>query len=329
MESFSVQSENIRECDYKNEHYSVRDDGAVMRHPKSLLQPRPLDNKWTYGKFDETSGYLLIGQERVHRIVCTAFHGEPVGDRNIVDHEDTNRHNNRPENLHWVTRLENVLNNPITVAKIELICGSVEAFIANPLLLQNHEKENPNFKWMRKVTPQEAKASYEKWLEWSKKPVALRAGKGGVVGEWLYKTTKEDSSNQFYGFQRWICQVVDRTSESRFPLAPLSTVEGEDVLQKYRTALVAGKDFLISTYYKTVCREVVYFEKEDKLRVLSERIDGQRTPFYIFEIWADNGIIYHKIVGSYGKMRQKGIEEAMHDLSKYNRQEWKYTRNKP
>ena len=62
---------------------------------------------------------------------------------------------------------------------------------------------------------------------------------------------------------------------------------------------------------------------------LSERIDGQRTPFYIFEIWADNGIIYHKIVGSYGKMRQKDIEEAMHDLSKYNRQEWKYTRNKP
>lgn len=86
MESFSVQSENIRECDYKNEHYSVRDDGAVMRHPKSLLQPRLLDNKWTYGKLDETSGYLLIGQERVHRIVCTAFHGEPVGDRNIVDH---------------------------------------------------------------------------------------------------------------------------------------------------------------------------------------------------------------------------------------------------
>lgn len=196
-----MQSENIRECDYKNEHYSVRGDGAVMRHPKSLLQPRPLDNKWTYGKLDETSGYLLIGQERVHRIVCTAFHGEPVGDRNIVDHKDTNRHNNRPENLHWVTRLENVLNNPITVAKIELICGSVEAFIANPSLLQNNEKENPNFKWMRKVTPQEAKASYEKWLEWSKKPVALRAGKGGAVENGYTKLHKRIQAINFMVFR--------------------------------------------------------------------------------------------------------------------------------
>ena len=24
----------VKECDYKGEHYSVRDNGAVMRHPK-------------------------------------------------------------------------------------------------------------------------------------------------------------------------------------------------------------------------------------------------------------------------------------------------------
>ena len=25
----------VRECDYKGEHYSVRDNGAIMRHPKT------------------------------------------------------------------------------------------------------------------------------------------------------------------------------------------------------------------------------------------------------------------------------------------------------
>lgn len=34
----------VRECDYKGEHYSVRDNGAIMRHPKKQI--RPNDNQW-------------------------------------------------------------------------------------------------------------------------------------------------------------------------------------------------------------------------------------------------------------------------------------------
>lgn len=34
----------VRECDYKGEHYSVRDNGAVMRHPRKDKKPRPDDN---------------------------------------------------------------------------------------------------------------------------------------------------------------------------------------------------------------------------------------------------------------------------------------------
>ena len=29
--------EKESECDYKGEHYSVRDNGAVMRHPKTAI----------------------------------------------------------------------------------------------------------------------------------------------------------------------------------------------------------------------------------------------------------------------------------------------------
>ena len=40
-----------------------------------------------------------IGTEVVHRIVATAFHGEQPSVKHIVDHIDTNRRNNRVENL--------------------------------------------------------------------------------------------------------------------------------------------------------------------------------------------------------------------------------------
>lgn len=164
-------------CVYKGRRYYVRDNGAVYRQCKEDGIKRKWDEEWTFGKFDPNTGYMLIGQERVHRIVCTAYHGEPVEDRNVADHIDTNRRNNRPDNLRWVTKLENTLNNPITRAKVELICGSIEAFLANPSLLYGHESENPNFKWMRAVTKEEADRSLKRWSEWAAKPKEERMPK--------------------------------------------------------------------------------------------------------------------------------------------------------
>lgn len=86
-------------CEYKGCRYYVRDNGAVYRQCQKDGKHRKWDEKWTFGKFDSNTGYMLIGKERVHRIVCTAYHGVPVGVRNVADHIDTNRCNNRPENL--------------------------------------------------------------------------------------------------------------------------------------------------------------------------------------------------------------------------------------
>lgn len=179
-----------RVCEYKGRRYYVRDNGAVYRQCKEDGIRRKWDEEWTFGKFDPKTGYMLIGQERVHRIVCWAYHGEPIGDRNVADHIDTNRCNNRPENLRWVTKLENTLNNPITRAKIELICGSVEAFMENPSLLYGHESENPNFTWMRAVTKEEAQSSLKRWKEWATKPKEERKPKGEGVGEWIFEEEK-------------------------------------------------------------------------------------------------------------------------------------------
>ena len=66
-------------CEYKGRRYYVRDNGAIYRQCKEDGVKRKWDEEWTFGKFDPNTGYMLIGQERVHRIVCTAYHGEPVG----------------------------------------------------------------------------------------------------------------------------------------------------------------------------------------------------------------------------------------------------------
>jgi hypothetical protein len=78
------------ECFYKEERYAVRDNGAVLRYPINGKKKRPTDNNWTFGKLNLKSGYLEIAAVRIHRIVATAFHGEPPTKEHVVDHIDTN-----------------------------------------------------------------------------------------------------------------------------------------------------------------------------------------------------------------------------------------------
>lgn len=179
-----------KECVYKDEHYSVRDNGAVMRHQREGMQVRKNDNVWTFGLPNEKTGYMQISGERVHRIVAYAFHGNPPTDQHIVDHIDTNRRNNRPENLRWLTRLENALNNPITRARIENLCGSIEAFLANPSVLRGHERIDTNFNWMRAVSSEEARASLNRLTNWAKEHPKPQ---GGSLGEWLFKEPRTNN----------------------------------------------------------------------------------------------------------------------------------------
>lgn len=58
----------------------------------------------------------------------------------VIDHKDTNKCNNRPENPLWVTRLENALNNPITRNKIKYLCGSIEVFLKIPPFCVNQHQ---------------------------------------------------------------------------------------------------------------------------------------------------------------------------------------------
>lgn len=171
-------------CIYDEEEYSVRDNGAVLRHFRKGKRPRPTDKQWTFGRPNSQNGYLHVGKVRIHRIVATAFHGEPPTPKHVVDHIDTNRRNNRAENLRWLTRLENALLNPNTRKKIELICGSIEAFLADPSKLRASNL-TPNFEWMRTVSLDEAQACRERMQLWAKSD-KLPSGIG-ALGEWVLK----------------------------------------------------------------------------------------------------------------------------------------------
>lgn len=209
----------VRDCIYKEERYSVRDNGAVMRYSREGKRIRKDDNIWTFGKPNDKTGYMEIAGQRVHRIVAFAFHGNPPTDQHVVDHIDTNRRNNRPENLRWLTRLENALNNPITRARIENLCGSIEMFLANPSILRGHEKIDPNFSWMRTVTPEEARASLERLTNWAKEH---QKPQGGSLGEWVFQERKINSerydSLSFSNIRDDMAISYENENEEREPL---------------------------------------------------------------------------------------------------------------
>lgn len=85
--------------------------------------------------------------------------------------------------MHWVTKLENTLNNPITRKKIILLCGSIEAFLENPSMLNDSQLDS-NFSWMKRVSPEEAKISKEKLEEWARSDAKPS---GGKIDEWIYQ----------------------------------------------------------------------------------------------------------------------------------------------
>lgn len=195
-------------CTYKDEEYSVRNNGSVLRHPRENGRNRPTDNKWTFGKLNKNSGYMEIASVGVHRIVATAFHGVPRFKDPIAHHIDNNKQNNRPENLMWVTRLENIILDPITSKKIALVCGSVEAFLDNPSKFRDKFQE-PNNSWMRAVTKQEAKVCLERMLEWAKSD---KLPTGGTLDEWIFH--REDAYSE-ERVEEIFEQVEKRTGISR------------------------------------------------------------------------------------------------------------------
>lgn len=236
--------------EYKNEKYSVRDNGAVMRHSMVTGKKRKLDEIWTFGKVDKGKGYLLFSSEAVHRIVAYAFLGLPPNKSYVVDHKDTNKRNNRPENLRWVTRLENILLNDITRHKIELLCGmSIKDVLSDISILQSM-KLPQNFDWMKTVTKEEAAKSLDRWNKWCKEVEGLRL---------------TDDARLAYLRHRMSSQRNNKIES--YPFEPAGV---NPTLSVYANNLKIGEVFYSRTYKsEKIEYKILDFYYNDKMKTLS------------------------------------------------------------
>ena len=274
IESYSGET---KQCTYKNEQYSVRDNGEVFRHTPEGKRPRQLDNFWTFGKVNDKTGYLEISTERIHRIVAFAFFGEPPTQQHVVDHIDTNRQNNRPENLRWITKLENVLLNPITLKRIEYVCGSVEAFLKNPSAYRDKFTE-PNLSWMCSVSKEEAQISYERLLAWSK---TEKTSSGGSLGDWIFKRVRiqNEIQSDVPIFSDTIISLTNNATQrnwsipSEFPCCP--QVFTEYPINIYAANLKTGSVLCANQLYTSLVSQISIKSEDNSIIVLTVNADKE------------------------------------------------------
>lgn len=291
----------VVECVYKEERYSVRDNGAVFRHARKGNRLRKYDNQWTFGNPNNKTGYMEIASVRIHRIVATAFHGEPPTKEHVVDHIDTNKRNNRPENLRWVTRLENVLLNPITVKRIELACGcSIEEFLANPSKFRDSFQE-PNYKWMTTVSKEEAQASRENLLTWAKSD---KLTSGGSLGEWIYNRNTQklyiDEAPEFTTSLTPNAKQKDWKIPTEFPLCPKDSTN--DNIESYKSNLKIGKIFSHNQYSTFLIVNYAISKDKNTLWVMCKNNDNEAVkPWSLAQVSYENEFFIHKNLGSFFK----------------------------
>lgn len=294
-----------KECDciYKDEQYSVRDNGAVLRHAPNNKRPRPTDNNWTFGKLNSKTGYLEIASVRVHRIVATAFHKEPPTKEHVVDHIDTNKQNNRPDNLRWVTRLENILLNPITARRIELVCGSVEAFLANPSKFRD-KFPDPNYEWMCAVSREEAQASKERLLAWAESDKPLQ---GGSLGEWIYNRSVSSQVTDYVLEElefinsltsNAVQKVRNWKTPSEFPCCPQENAHNP--IADYTANLEVGNVFSRNQYASSIIDRFAISKDENTLWIMCKSGDENPIkPYSLAEITYQNNVFVHNSLGTF------------------------------
>jgi hypothetical protein len=303
LDDFDVQ----KDCWYRGEHYSVRDNGAVMRHSIEGKRARVYDNFWTWGKVTK-SGYLDIASATIHRIVATAFHGDPPTKQHVVDHIDTNRQNNRPENLRWVTRLENILLNTTTVSRILRVCGSVEEFLSDPSKFRDKFVE-PNYEWMCTVSKEEAQQSKARLLAWAASDMPL---KGGTLGSWLFNRgkpiAKEEEAPEYINsltnnavqkFQNW-------RTPTEFPLCPREEVN--NTIVQYYDNLKVGEVFSRNHFAIMLIDQFAISADTSTLWVVCKSgEEGANKPFSLSEVTYSNDVFVHESLGTF--FERVGVEK--------------------
>ncbi len=244
---------------------------------------------------------MEIASVQVHRIVATAFHGEAPTSQHVVDHKDTNKCNNRPENLRWVTKFENIMLNPITVKKIEWVIGDkIEKFLEDPGKFKD-KFQDQNFAWMRAVTAEEGQRTLERLQDWAKSD---KQPTGGTLGEWIYSRGNlydqhvEDLSEIIpsktpNAAQRNYKMVCD------FPFCPPSV--DADPIAAYARRLGPGYAFVASDYFISAAYNRTISEDGSTMFVISKS-QGRIEHWGLSKVTYENGQFVHENLGIFSEL---------------------------
>lgn len=75
----------VKECVYKDEHYSVRDNGAIFRHRREDRKMRIDDERWTF-QIKETLPIETISFDRVIRYLNVVYDIAKSIDSYLLEH---------------------------------------------------------------------------------------------------------------------------------------------------------------------------------------------------------------------------------------------------
>lgn len=88
---------------YKDVNFTVSNMGRLKNDKGHLINGTK-----------NTSGYITVFLNSIkttmHRLVCLAFHSEPIDQSFVVNHKDLDKSNNKADNLEWISQSENRLH---------------------------------------------------------------------------------------------------------------------------------------------------------------------------------------------------------------------------
>lgn len=276
---------------YKNETYSVRDNGAVMRHSIETGRKRKLDDEWTFGNLDD-KGFLRIGGEKINRIVATAFRGVPPTEQYVVFHKNYNSQDNRANNLCWVTKFEFKILQPNIQSQLRILTGKkIEEILSDISILQTIDA--PNLNWMQNVTQEEANKCLQKYidLKFSTPQEIEKVNWNSPISREKLKSVNPD----FHESLTPNAVVRGNMIPSYFPCCPQE--KSENPLQAYYEKLKTGNVYYMNSWYKVIVLETVFYEEKQQIIVKCESGDGKNAikPWSVSTITYENGLYVHSL----------------------------------
>ena len=280
-------------CVYKGETYSVRDNGAVMRHSREVGRKRKCDDCWTFGTSVDDKGFLSFGVAKVQQIVATAFLGRPPLPQYVVFHKNYDKQDNRVSNLAWVTKFAYHILQPNVQAQLRIISGEnkIEKILSD---FEQYKALLPkNLLWMRFVSQEEADECLQKYidLKFSTPQEREELDWNSPVSREKVKTLNSD----FHESLTPKAVVRGNMIPSYFPCCPQE--EAENPLLAYYEKLQPGNVYYMNSHYKTLILEAAFYEEKQQIIVKCESGDSENAikPWSVGIITYENGLYVHSL----------------------------------